>query len=230
MLWLVLLHHSHWNFGLLGWAPCGPPPLCCPPFSSKTPQSRPCSLGIPQKHGGCYSPIGWVAREVAQVSLTGSPRVVAQGLPSGPITPAIELGITCVTEGLALPAMKLGTAWLCCQISVCNGGGLSPPSIGLRVAWHPTSTWFRCRGVVQECVSLLDGMVPPALWVELPWVSAPPSKVDSCDYCGQCFLHCFHGLSDGIVWHHFWLLFHPPYSCSWAASLGPFSPPLEPIS
>ncbi len=71
--------------------------------------------------------------------------------------PAIELGATCIDEGLPLPAMKLGMAYLCYHTFVYHNGGLSPPAIELRVAWPPTSV----------------------LWVELPCDPAPPNKVDS---------------------------------------------------
>ncbi len=66
--------------------------------------------GTWEKPGCGHSSIGRVARELAPVSPNGSPLVVVQGPPSSPVTQAIELGVTCAIEGLALLTMKLRTA------------------------------------------------------------------------------------------------------------------------
>ncbi len=76
-------------------------------------------------------PCRWPPWEVAQVSSTQPSQLVAQGPPSMQ-----------VIRSFGLPASA--ATFLSLMM-----GGMSPSAIGLRVAWTPTSAWFRCRGVVQ---------------------------------------------------------------------------------
>ncbi len=124
-------------------------------------------------HSMCtWPPLHWMEclrSSPGHLTWVRSTQPLAQGPSSRQVTPAIELGATCIDEGLPLPAMKLGMACLCCHTSVSYYGGLCPPAIELRVAWPPTSAWLCSGGFFQDCVPLLDVLVHLAVWVELPW-------------------------------------------------------------